>query len=193
MSTYVTELQALAEFCNFGETLELMLCNRLVCGMNNEITQRLLLTESKLTYKEALEIVTSQETASKNVQALRGLHSVHSQVRMFSLIEPVHMLKSGKQPVTPPEQKSKDSAICHRCGRGGHKASQYKFLKAKCLSCSKIGHLKHICKSGNTQGSVKTIEDTGKAVQQQYGLYNVEDATTPRVNPCVVTLTVEGK
>ena len=103
------------------------------------------------------------------------------------------MLKSGKQPVTPPEQKSKDSAICHRCGRGGHKASQCKFLKAKCLSCGKIGHLKRVCKSGNTQGSVKTSEDTGEAVQQQYGLYNVEDATTPRVNPYVVTLTVEGK
>ena len=42
VSTYVAELQALAEFCNFGETLKLKLCNRLVCGMNNETTQRLL-------------------------------------------------------------------------------------------------------------------------------------------------------
>ena len=78
---------------------------------------------------------------------------------MSSLIEPVHMLKSGKQPVTLPKQKSKDSAICHRCGKGGHKASQCKFLKAKRHSCGKIGHLKHVCKSGDTQGSVKTVED----------------------------------
>ena len=40
---------------------------------------------------------------------------------------------------------------------------------------------------------MKTIEDIGEIVQQQYGLYNVEDATTLRVNPYVVTLTVEGK
>ena len=86
VSIYVAALQALAEFCNFGETLELMLCDRLVCGMNNETTQRLLLAENKLTYKKAPEIATSQETASKNVQALRGLHSVHSQIRIFSLI-----------------------------------------------------------------------------------------------------------
>ena len=151
------------------------------------------IAESKLTYKKVLESATSQETASKNGQALRGLHSIHNHVGKSSLIEPVHMLKSGKQPVTPPDQKSKDSATCHRCGRGGHKASQCKFLKAKCHSCGKIGHLKRVCKSGNAQGSVKTIEDTGEIVQQQYGLYNVEDATTPRVYPYVVTLTVEGK
>ena len=167
-----------------------MLCDRLVCGINNE---RLLLAESKLTFKKALEIATSQETASKNVQTLRGLHGVHSRTGTPSLIEPVHMLKSCKQSVTPPEQKSKDSAICHRRWRGGHKASQCKFLKVKCHSCGKIGHLKHVCKSGDTQGSVNTVEDPSDTVQQQYGLYNVEDATTPRVNPYVVTLTVEGK
>ena len=105
-----------------------MLCNRLVCGINGETTQQLLLAESKLTYKKALEIAFSQGTASKNVQALRGLHGVHSCMGMSSSVEPVHMLKSGKQPVTPPEQKSKDSAICHRCGRDGHKASRCKFF-----------------------------------------------------------------
>ena len=52
---------------------------------------------------------------------------------------------------------------------------------------------KHVCKSGDTQGSVNTVEDPSDTVQQQYGLYNVEDATIPRVNPYVVTLTVEGK
>ena len=77
----------MAEFCNFGETLELMLRDRLVCGINDETTQRLLLAESKLTFKKASEIATSQETASKNLQALRGLHGVHSRMGMSSLIE----------------------------------------------------------------------------------------------------------
>ena len=45
---------------------------------------------------------------------------------------------------------------------------------------------KHVCKSGDTQGSVNTIEDPSDTVQQQYGLYNVEDATIPRVNLYVV-------
>ena len=123
MCTYVAELRALAEFSNFNETLELMLHDRLVCGMNDETTQQLLLAESKLTYKKVLEIATSQETASKNLQALRGLHSVHSEVGMFSLIELVHILKSGKQPVTRLNRNLRilpyvTDAICHKCGRG---------------------------------------------------------------------------
>ena len=39
MSTYVAELRALAEFCNFGKMLELILHDRLVCGINDETTQ----------------------------------------------------------------------------------------------------------------------------------------------------------
>ena len=73
MSSYVAELRALAEFCNFGDTLELMLRDRLVCGVNKEATQRLLLAESELTFAKALDIATSQETAAKNVLTLRGL------------------------------------------------------------------------------------------------------------------------
>ena len=126
MSTYVAELQALVEFCNFGEMLQLMLHDRLACGINGNTTQRLLLAESRLIYKKALEIATNQETASKNVQTLRGLHGVHSHLGPSNLIEPVHMLKYGEQPVTLPEQKSKDFAIHHRYRRGGHKASRYK-------------------------------------------------------------------
>ena len=119
MSNYVAELRALAEFYNFGDSLELMLRDRLVCGINDETTQRLLLAEAELTYKKALEIATSQETASKNVQTLRGMQShVGTSISQVPPVEPVHLLKSGKQPQTPHEHKSKDSGTCHRCGRG---------------------------------------------------------------------------
>ena len=49
--------------------------DRLVCGINDETTQQLLLAEAELTYKKALDIATSQEMASKNVQILRGMQS----------------------------------------------------------------------------------------------------------------------
>ena len=122
VSSYVAELRALAEFCNFGGSLELMLRDRLVCGIGDETTQRLLLAEAELTFKKALEIATSQESVSKNVQTLRGFQSrVGTPASQVPPVEPVHLLKTGKQPQTPPEQKSKDSvATCHRCGRGGH-------------------------------------------------------------------------
>ena len=43
MSTYVSELRSLAEHCNFGAMLDLMLRDRLVCGINDDAIQRRLL------------------------------------------------------------------------------------------------------------------------------------------------------
>ena len=65
-------------------------------------------------------------------------------------VESVDLLKSGKQPLTPPEQKSKDSTTCQIWKRG-YKASQCKSIKAKCHACGEIGHLKHVCRSNRTQ------------------------------------------
>ena len=43
VSTFVAELRALAEFCNFGDSLDDMIRDRIVCGiMNSKIQQKLL-------------------------------------------------------------------------------------------------------------------------------------------------------
>ena len=36
VSTYVSELRSIAEFCNFGESLPDMLRDCIVCGINND-------------------------------------------------------------------------------------------------------------------------------------------------------------
>ena len=56
VSDYVAALRKLTEFCKFSETLQDMLQDRLVCGINDGRVQHRLLAESKLTYKKALEI-----------------------------------------------------------------------------------------------------------------------------------------
>ena len=67
IAAYVAELRALAEFCNFGTTLEDMLRDQLVWGIKNDSMQQHLLQESKLTYKKALELAQGLETAAQNV------------------------------------------------------------------------------------------------------------------------------
>ena len=101
MSIYIAELRALAEFCNFGDTLNLMIHNRLVCGINDDNTQCLLLTEKELTYKKALEIARSQEAAAQNEQTLREMPATFCGgplVTQGPPMEPVNVVKSGKQP-----------------------------------------------------------------------------------------------
>ncbi|KAJ8041485.1 hypothetical protein HOLleu_12313 [Holothuria leucospilota] len=63
VSSYVAELRALAEYCNYGITLNDMLRDRLVCGINNDRIQRNLLSKSSLTFETALEIAIGLETA----------------------------------------------------------------------------------------------------------------------------------
>ena len=36
VAAYIAELRALSEYCNYGDTLELMLRDRLVCGLNSK-------------------------------------------------------------------------------------------------------------------------------------------------------------
>ena len=56
VATYVSELRAIAQGCNFGESLDAMLRDRLVVGIDNEAIQRRLLSETLLTFKKALEL-----------------------------------------------------------------------------------------------------------------------------------------
>ena len=63
VSSYVAELHSLAVYCNLGATLEVMLRDRLVCGINNEGIQNKLLAETDLTYGKALDIARSLEVA----------------------------------------------------------------------------------------------------------------------------------
>ena len=62
----MSALRALSEFCEYEETLNEMLCNRLVCGIDDERTQQRLLEEKKLLFARTLEIARAEEAAGKN-------------------------------------------------------------------------------------------------------------------------------
>ncbi len=64
MAEFVSELPSLAEFCNFGTSLEEMLRNRLVCGIQNSHIRKRLLGEKTLTFARALELSQGLETAA---------------------------------------------------------------------------------------------------------------------------------
>ena len=70
-STYVAELHALAEHCNFGGTLHVMIHYRLVCGVNDHsIQKRLFMEGDELSWTKVLSIAQSYKSAEKDATEL---------------------------------------------------------------------------------------------------------------------------
>ena len=68
IASYVAALHALAEYCEYGDSLNILLHYRLVCRVNHEGMQCWLLTEKDITYNKALEIALAMEAAAKDTQ-----------------------------------------------------------------------------------------------------------------------------
>ena len=136
VATFMPELCLLSEFCNFGDSLDSMLRDRLVCGIQDENIQKRLLAEKKLTFAKAMELVQRMEAATKNV---RELHS--PQQAEVAVPSEVHQ-------VGPPQQQSpRRDVLCYRCGKKGHTAAKCRFKNAECHLCGKVGHLKAVCRN----------------------------------------------
>ena len=71
VASFVAELRRLTEHCDFGVTLEDMLRDRLVYGINEPTLQRRLLAQDKLMFKTALKVSQAWESAGHHVQDLQ--------------------------------------------------------------------------------------------------------------------------
>ena len=175
-----SELRSLAEHCNFGATLDLMLHDRLVCGINDDAIQCRLLSEQNLTFDKALTTAQGLEAAAKN---LRKLH--HDKKPSVGNSE-VHKVArdSGSRRERREGQMVQGGAntVCYRCGKPGHSPLKCRHRGAKCHSCGKVGHLRSVCRSkpqkavhgtGRTNAVVSRLQEN-----QEYPLFLVGDDTT---------------
>ena len=108
---FVSQLCALSENCNFNDTLEDMLHDRIVCGVNDDVIQRQLIAERKLSFKKAVEVAHSMETVARDVKELSNPSSPRETSRGLTGI-----LKVNQSPGI----KDKPPMNCHRCGKAGH-------------------------------------------------------------------------
>ena len=67
VSIFVAELKKLTEYCEYGDSLNDMLRDRLVCGIN----QRLLSEGSSLSLEKALDIALSLKSAISQTAVLK--------------------------------------------------------------------------------------------------------------------------
>ena len=139
VATFVSELRSLAEHCNFQSTLEDMLRDRIVCGINDHAIQQRLLGEEKLTFEKAMSTAQAMETAARNAKELRNTPGTAGRPS-HSNIPQVHK-------VSKPAKQKAMGQCCHRCGKAGHTAPNCRFKDSKCYQCGKKGHLRSVCRS----------------------------------------------
>ena len=100
---FKAELKKLSTHCAFGTHLEEALRDRFVCGLQNSVALKRLLTEKTLTFASAVEIASNIQQVDK--QALVMMN-----------------------PVTDSNiQKVSRQVECYRCGKGKHNPSLCKF------------------------------------------------------------------
>ena len=133
VATCVAEFKCLSEHCEFAGTLNDMLYDRIVCGINDSHIQRRLLVELDLTYKKAYELALALETADKSAQDLQAKSSDIN-------------FNQSRNSKTPGRSKDTKPVTGHRC-EGPHKAPDCTFQKATCHKCGKQGHIAKVCRS----------------------------------------------
>ena len=134
VSVYMASLRRLTEHCGYGEQIDSMLRDRLVCGINNErIQQRLLSEGESLTLARAIEISQAMESAAHNSSAIQNFQKRQN--------ADIHKVSQGLND-------------CFRCG-GKHDSNSCRFKEEECFYCKKKGHTMRVCrkkaKSNKTQ------------------------------------------
>ena len=71
VAAYLAEVKKLSEYCGYGDSLNEMLRDRIVCGIQDQRTQRRLLAQTDLTLKKAFEVAQAIQSADTQVQELQ--------------------------------------------------------------------------------------------------------------------------
>jgi hypothetical protein len=170
VAEFVAELRRLSSDCEFGDTLSMMLRDRLVCGVKDEQIQRRLLQDTNLTFDKALSTARAMEIAALNAEEIQrpGSGKLGAQ---SSATREVH--KTEDSPVEPKKRK------CCRC-LGWHSPEACYFQKVQCHKCQKTDHIARACLSQakGQQSNIKKQVSHSKTTCKGKATHSVEAQTS---------------
>ena len=140
VADFVAALGNLAEHCEYRDTLETMLMDRIVCGIRDEKIQGRPLQEKDLTFQTAYEIATSMEITSQNVSVLQESKESKTVNKVTVQAEAV----DGR--------RMRYKTFCFRCG-GNFSAQTCRFKELNCFSCKQKRHSAGRCPNRNSPQS----------------------------------------
>ena len=139
VADFVAALRNLDEHCEYKDTLEMMLRDRIVCGIRDDKIQRLLLVEKELIFAKEYEIATSMEVTSKNMAVLQESKASEAVNKVTLQGDGT---TDGTRRVDGRNMQYKSS--CLRCG-GNPDAQTCRFKELNCFYCMKKGHIADRC------------------------------------------------
>ena len=112
VATFVAELRHLAIHCEYGNSLNNMLQDGLICGINDPCIQRRLLAETAIDFAKALKIALAMETADRDAHQLQ----VGQNNKTVPVVEAAVHNTVGRNSSQSGGAKYKGYQNCYRCG-----------------------------------------------------------------------------
>ncbi|XP_061510325.1 uncharacterized protein LOC133392798 [Anopheles gambiae] len=147
LSTYLMELEKLAQTCNFGDYLDKALRNQFVFGLQNRAIQSRLLEVRDLTLAKAKDIAFSMEMSNRGADEIHGAGAAYP-------VQHISITSKKKSKPTTVQRKT----ACYRCGNEEHFADKCRHRNAICNYCKKMGHLDKVCRTKLQRAGVHTLE-----------------------------------
>ncbi|XP_064402603.1 uncharacterized protein K02A2.6-like [Halichondria panicea] len=191
INDYVAQLRKIAKHCQFGETLNDMLRDRIVCGCRDKKLQYKLLADPALTFDSALAVAKASELADRGTRNLSGQDA--SVNRLLDNRRRKPPLPREKPPSIGPTQP------CFRCG-AAHPATTCKFRTSTCHYCKKQGHISKVCRKrtrdskADKTASRSTNQLTGSNDDDEEDTdeYSLFYSSAGRTQPITVPVTLNG-
>lgn len=210
---YVTALRDLSRSCNFCDCLhESLIRDRLVLGIKDQGTRKLLLQKKKLTLAQAVEICRSAEATTRQLRDIGEDPTIHAmrptkfrQERKSSKMN--NKASGASSKVTDTSKQVKDKTVlCKFCGRT-HAMSRGECpaYGKTCNVCKKRNHFANCCnkkpqvrmvgqdESDDTETESVDAVESVNAVSHQKGIYAemlIEDTPCKFQVDCGATVNV---
>ena len=138
----MAELRHLAIHCEYGNSLNDMLRDRLISPR----IQRWLLAETAIDFAKALKVALAMETADRDARQLQAGQND----KAVPVVEAAVHNTGGSNSTQIGGAKYKGYQNCYRCG-GRHRASVCRHKEMVWNSCGKKGYLARACRSRGTE------------------------------------------